>query len=59
VLRRRCVRVSFSFAYFLLDKQKKVSRTAVRNKRNDKLVSAESLVARSRDSRVQIENQIG
>ncbi|WP_293620718.1 hypothetical protein, partial [Salinisphaera sp.] len=27
------------FAYFLLDKQKKVSRTAVRNKRTDELVS--------------------
>jgi hypothetical protein len=37
--RRRATRVSFSFAYFLLDKQKKVSRTAVRNNRNDKLVS--------------------
>ena len=36
---RRCARVSFSFAYFLLDKQKKVSRTAVRNQRFDKLVS--------------------
>ena len=41
--RRRCVRVSFSFAYFLLDKQKKVSRTAVRNKRCDELVSAENV----------------
>ena len=29
----------FFFAYFLLDKQKKVSRTAVRNKRTDELVS--------------------
>jgi len=37
---RRCARVSFSFAYFLLDKQKKVSRTAVRNQRSHELVSA-------------------
>ena len=44
--RRRATRVSFSFAYFLLDKQKKVSRTAVRNQRNDELVSAGEFVAR-------------
>ncbi|MAS11631.1 MAG: hypothetical protein CMN26_16550 [Salinisphaera sp.] len=42
--RRRCARVSFSFAYFLLDKQKKVSRTAVRNNRCDELVSAATRV---------------
>ena len=41
---RRCARVSFSFAYFLLDKQKKVSRTAVRNKRSYNLVSGARLL---------------
>jgi len=55
--RRRATRVSFSFAYFLLDKQKKVSRTAVRNKRSNELLSAVRLFARSRQ--IWSKNQIG